>query len=89
MRYLALLRMVAQSGYVVPLKRSCTKLQTKSRVEGDAVRGGPSSDELPGMAGASRDGGLRLEVGISYIPAHPNVPLLRALWSLLDGIWDV
>ena len=22
-------------------------------------------------------------------PAPPNVPLLRALWSLLDGIWGV
>ena len=24
-----------------------------------------------------------------YIPTPPNVPLLRALWSLLDGIWGV
>ena len=26
--------------------------------------------------------GLRIE-------SHPNVPLLRALWSLLDGIWGL
>ena len=25
--------------------------------------------------------------GASYQPCAPNVPLLRALWSLLDGIW--
>ena len=24
-----------------------------------------------------------------YVPAPPNVPLLRALWSLLDGMWGV
>ena len=24
-----------------------------------------------------------------YIPRPPNVPLLRAFWSLLDGIWGV
>ena len=23
------------------------------------------------------------------IPRPPNVPLLKALWSLLDGIWGV
>ena len=24
-----------------------------------------------------------------YMPRPPNVPLLRALWSLLDGIWGI
>ena len=24
---------------------------------------------------------------LAYIPRPPNVPLLRAFWSLLDGIW--
>ena len=24
-----------------------------------------------------------------YVPRPPNVPLLRALWSLLDGIWGL
>ena len=24
-----------------------------------------------------------------YLPTPPNVPLLRALWSLLDGIWGL
>ena len=24
-----------------------------------------------------------------HIPRPPNVPLLKALWSLLDGIWGV
>ena len=26
---------------------------------------------------------------LSCCPRPPNVPLLRALWSLLDGIWGV
>ena len=25
----------------------------------------------------------------SYLPAPPKVPLVRASWSLLDGIWGV
>ena len=25
----------------------------------------------------------------SHIPKPPNVPLFRALWSLLDGIWGL
>ena len=28
-------------------------------------------------------------VVLQYLPRPPNVPLLRALWSLLDGIWGV
>ena len=27
--------------------------------------------------------------GDSYVPRPPNVPLLKALWSLVDGIWGV
>ena len=26
---------------------------------------------------------------LGLVPTPPNVPLLRALWSLLDGIWGV
>ena len=27
--------------------------------------------------------------GREDVPRPPNVPLLRALWSLVDGIWGV
>ena len=30
---------------------------------------------------------LFIYIYIHHIPRPPNVPLLRALWSLLDGIW--
>ena len=30
-----------------------------------------------------------LPLNCPNLPRPPNVPLLRALWSLLDGIWGV
>ena len=26
---------------------------------------------------------------LNYVPTPPNVPLLRALWPLFDGIWGI
>ena len=35
------------------------------------------------------DGSVYTVQILVFLPRLPNVPLLRALWSLLDGIWGV
>ena len=46
---------------------------------------------LPGATPLQLQGSPRYSSALSVelLPRPPNVPLLRALWSLLDGIWGL
>ena len=47
-----------------------------------------SADEASSCCESART--LRLEVpNIKLLPTPPNIPLLRALWSVLDGTWGL
>ena len=75
--YSAQLRLFESSGsFAAGLSEASDALSEESEgaEEGSWVAEGSRSKYLPGD---------------SYVPKPPNIPPLRALWSVLDGIWAI